>query len=73
MGISLGITWSCNVAFRTTCRLLDDRPEAVKIDNKKLAADGLAKLGPMKISEKIWQLYLFLLLSVGHCLPLVLI
>ena len=24
-----------------------DRPEAVKIDNKKLAADGLAKLGPL--------------------------
>ena len=41
-----------------------DRPEAVKIDNKKLAADGLAKLGPMKMSEKILAV-VFILALIG--------
>ena len=45
-----------------------DRPEAVKIDNKKLAADGLAKLGPMKMSEKILAV-VFILALIGWALP----
>ena len=45
-----------------------DRPEAVKIDNKKLAADGLAKLGPMKMSEKVLAV-VFILALIGWALP----
>ncbi|MDU7876769.1 MAG: DASS family sodium-coupled anion symporter [Veillonella sp.] len=45
-----------------------DRPDAVKIDNKKLAADGLAKLGPMKMSEKILAV-VFILALIGWALP----
>ena len=45
-----------------------DRPEAVEIDNKKLAADGLAKLGPMKMSEKILAV-VFILALIGWALP----
>ena len=45
-----------------------DRPEAVKIDNKKLAADGLEKLGPMKMSEKILAV-VFILALIGWALP----
>ena len=45
-----------------------DRPEAVKIDNKKLAADGLAKLGPMKTSEKILAV-VFILALIGWAWP----
>ncbi|EFL55491.1 transporter, DASS family [Veillonella atypica ACS-049-V-Sch6] len=45
-----------------------DRPEAVKIDNKKLADDGLAKLGPMKMSEKILAV-VFILALIGWALP----
>ena len=52
-----------------------DRPEAVKIDNKKLADEGLAKLGPMKISEKILAVVFILALlgwawpSIGYFFP----
>ena len=52
-----------------------DRPEAVKIDNKKLAAEGLAKLGPMKTSEKILAVVFILALlgwawpSIGYFFP----
>ena len=45
-----------------------DRPESVEIDNKKLAADGLAKLGPMKVSEKILAV-VFILALIGWALP----
>ena len=54
-----------------------DRPEAVKIDNKKLADEGLAKLGPMKISEKILAVVFILALlgwawpSIGYFFPAV--
>ena len=52
-----------------------DRPEAVKIDNKKLADEGLAKLGPMKMSEKILAVVFILALlgwawpSIGYFFP----
>ena len=52
-----------------------DRPESVEIDNKKLAADGLAKLGPMKVSEKILAVVFILALlgwawpSIGYFFP----
>ena len=54
-----------------------DRPEAVKIDNKKLADEGLAKLGSMKISEKILAVVFILALlgwawpSIGYFFPAV--
>ena len=52
-----------------------DRPEAVKIDNKKLADEGLAKLGSMKMSEKILAVVFILALlgwawpSIGYFFP----
>ena len=52
-----------------------DRPEAVKIDNKKLADEGLAKLGAMKMSEKILAVVFILALlgwawpSIGYFFP----
>ncbi|MDU6063195.1 MAG: DASS family sodium-coupled anion symporter, partial [Veillonella sp.] len=52
-----------------------DRPESVESDNKKLAADGLAKLGPMKVSEKILAVVFILALlgwawpSIGYFFP----
>ncbi len=54
-----------------------DRPEAVKIDNKKLADEGLAKLGSMKMSEKILAVVFILALlgwawpSIGYFFPAV--
>ena len=54
-----------------------DRPEAVKIDNKKLADEGLAKLGAMKMSEKILAVVFILALlgwawpSIGYFFPAV--
>ena len=33
-----------------------ERPSVKEIDNKKIAADGLAELGPMKASEKALSL-----------------
>lgn len=54
-----------------------DRPEAVKIDNKKLADEGLTKLGAMKMSEKILAVVFILALlgwawpSIGYFFPAV--
>ena len=45
-----------------------DRPENVAIDNKKLAAEGLAELGPMKTSEKILAV-VFILALIGWAWP----
>lgn len=45
-----------------------ERPSVKKIDNKKIAADGLAELGPMKASEK-GLIVIALLAITGWILP----
>ena len=45
-----------------------DRPSVKDIDNKKIAADGLAELGPMKASEK-GLIVIALLAIIGWVLP----
>lgn len=45
-----------------------ERPTATKIDNKKIAAEGLEKLGPMKTSEKC-LITIFVLAIIGWVLP----
>ena len=45
-----------------------ERPSVKEIDNKKIAADGLAELGPMKASEK-GLIAIALLAIVGWVLP----
>ena len=49
-----------------------ERPSVKDIDNKKIAADGLAELGPMKASEKALSLSHFLQLLVGFYRHLIL-
>lgn len=48
-----------------------DKPELTAIDNKKIAADGLAELGPMKRSEKI-LVCIFLFALLGWAMPSIL-
>ena len=62
MGISISASWLIMLLFVPLVGYWIDRPEAVKIDNKKLAADGLAKLGPMKHLKNLGSCILFLLL-----------
>ena len=45
-----------------------ERPSVKEIDNKKIAADGLAELGPMKASEK-GLIVIALLAIIGWVLP----
>lgn len=45
-----------------------ERPSVKEIDNKKIAADGLAKLGPMKASEK-GLIVIAILAIIGWILP----
>lgn len=45
-----------------------ERPSVKEIDNKKIAADGLAKLGPMKASEK-GLIVIAILAILGWVLP----
>ena len=68
MGSGFGHSWPYNVDFVPLVGYWIDRPEAVKIDNKKLADEGLAKLGPMKMSEKILAV-VFILALLGWAWP----
>ena len=49
-----------------------ERPSVKEIDNKKIAADGLAELGPMKASEKALSPSHYLQSQVGFFQHLVL-
>ncbi|MCF0154538.1 MAG: DASS family sodium-coupled anion symporter [Veillonella sp.] len=47
------------------------RPELKKLDNKKIAAEGLEELGPMKATEKI-LVAIFILALLGWAMPSIL-
>ena len=56
------------LAFTPILTYIIEKPTITKVDNKKIAEDGLAELGPMSLKEKL-LLGIFVLALLGWGLP----